>query len=659
MKLIKKRDVYVALSEYHERHIPKSAGFLWHGGSCWSRCAACDAGVGRVWWTKKIENAAKIKQYASAALKAELEAFLKQREESVAMSKATDAEIQIPAPPGLNYYPFQRVGIGYSMERMGVLIADEMGLGKTVQALGVINADDSIRTVLILCPATVRLNWRREAERWLVRDFRIQVIEGREIPDRESDIVIVNYDKLHGERGKALREELFRRQWDMLICDESHYLKNRKAARTKIVLGSKGKNGLVDRARRKVFLTGTPILNRPVEIYPILSVIQPKEFGNFWAFTRRYCNGHYAEYGYDCSGASNLEELQERLRATCMVRRLKKDVLRELPPKVRQVVSIPPGGAKQAVERERKAFEKFQNDLLELRADVLLAQAAGLEAEYREAVRRLQEGLRHAFGEISRVRREVAVAKVPAVLEHVDDLLENSEKVIVWAHHHEVIDKIFEHYKDRAVKVDGRTPAQKRDEAVRRFQEDPSIRVFIGGIHAAGVGITLTSARTVVFAELDWVPAWVTQAEDRAHRIGQEDSVLVQHLVLDGSLDARIAKVLIEKQEIYEKALDVPEASIPVFPAQDEYSPGKSPAERSEFSDEVRQAAHEGLRILAGICDGAKRLDGMGFNKLDARIGKSLAEQTFPLTDGQVRLAKKILPKYHRQIPARILEVIR
>jgi SWI/SNF-related matrix-associated actin-dependent regulator 1 of chromatin subfamily A len=164
-----------------------------------------------------------------------------------------------------------------------------------------------------------------------------------------------------------------------------------------------------------------------------------------------------------------------------------------------------------------------------------------------------------AIGEISVTRKRIALAKVKFAVEHIKELLNEQEKVVVFAHHHEVIDALEEEFKEIAVRIDGRVSLDERQRAVDRFQTDVSCRVFIGGIQAAGVGLTLTAASTVVFVELDWVPGNISQAEDRCHRIGQKESVLVQHLILEGSLDERVVGVLIGKQEIIDKALDKPE----------------------------------------------------------------------------------------------------
>jgi len=654
-------EVFYCSSTYEERGIPKQAGFWFHwnnpakcrGGDS---CRLCKAGIGKAWWTPKKECAARLVEHADEAAKAALEEHRQKVEES----RATDADVDVPAPDGLEYLPFQRAGIAYAIRREAVLIGDEMGLGKTIQALGIVNADSSIKSVLIVVPASLRINWKRECEKWLVRKFSIYVVESNKAVPEDADLVIVNYDRI---KGKVL-ESLEARQWDILIVDECHKVKNPKAQRTKKVLGwwNRAKKekvpGLVDRAKRKVFLTGTPFLNRPIEIQPVAGALSPRDFGNFFRFAKRYCNAHQTRYGWDFSGASNLEELQERLRASIMVRRLKKDVLTELPSKRRQVVTLARNGAAKAVEAEADAFRRHEEKLAELRAEADLAHAAGDEEGYKAAVGKLKDAAQVAFTEMSRHRHAVAVAKLPQVIEHVDNMLESGiEKVVVFAHHHDVVDGLMEHFGDAAVRLTGRDSQEQKQAAVDRFQTDPDCKVFVGSIQAAGVGLTLTAASNVVFAELDWVPANVTQAEDRCHRIGQNENVLVQHLVVDGSIDARMAQVLVEKQELADKALDN-ETRVPAVPSAPKiFRPKKYP----EATEEQREACVQGLRILAGMCDGAHELDGVGFNKIDTRMGKELAQRSFsrPLTDGEVWLARRILPKYHRQIGAELVAKIR
>lgn len=588
---------------------------------------------GLVWW-QKIDAATQAK-----------------RDEAVTASCATSATIDLPHPTGLDYMPFQKAGIQYALSHTGTLIADEMGLGKTIQAIGVINADPSIDSVIVICPKSLKLNWQRELERWLTRPLTIGVANGSW---SETQIVILNYESL----GKHI-EKINAQAWGLCIVDEAHYIKNKKAQRSKFVKSIK--------AVRHLRLTGTPIVNRPVELQNIVDDLNPAFAG--FGFLKRYCNAHQNGFGWDFSVASNLDELQRRLRETCMVRRLKADVLTELPRKIRQIVELEPdsAAARKAVQAEDRFESSNDEQVAELRASVELAKADSKEA-YEAAVGRLSAAQRVAFEEISRLRHETAVAKLPQVLQHITEALEDDDakKIIVAAHHHDVIDSLYESAQANGwnpVRLTGRNSETERIAAVDAFQNDSSVRVFIGSIQAAGVGITLTASSHVIFAELDWVPGNISQFEDRAHRIGQTDTVLVQHIVLNGSLDARMAHLLVEKQRVIDSALDVnhPDRQAPVYQARETAASHDVKVDElaklaDTLTDEQRTAVHTALRILAGLDpDRAFGKNDIGFNKIDSRIGHELAQRE-TLTPKQAALSMKIVKKYHRQLPDEIME---
>ncbi len=648
MKLRKVDDRYVLDCSYDERMVAKGAGFWW------------DPAL-KQWYTKYQEKAALLSEYADPGLAAELKDVAATRQAAVEASKAVDADLNIPAPEGLSYLPFQRAGIAYAMARGATLMADEMGLGKTIEAIGVLNTDPAIQKVLVICPAGLKLNWYRELQRWLIRPARVGIVDAGSngwLDTRMVDVVIINYDILD-RHIQAIHDA----SWDLLIVDECHYLKNPKAKRTALVLGRWARNpeDRVDpiRARRRLYLTGTPIVNRPIELWPLVHSLDPEGLGRNWhGYVKRYCGMYESRWGMDVSGATNLEELQERLRATIMVRRLKADVLTELPAKRRQIVELECDGleTRSAVRAELEAWEKAKVNIEDLQAKVELAKADENEDAYRAAVERLNECMRVTFSAISRLRHETALAKLPQVIDNLEEALESGHKVVCFAHHHDVVDGIMAKFKN-AVRVDGRMDTADRQASIDRFQKDPSCRLFVGSIMAAGVGITLTAAAHAVFAELDWVPGNITQAEDRLHRIGQRDSVLVQHLVLDGSLDARMAKTLVAKQEVIDRALDrtaepIPPA-VPVLQkevaATESATRKKIAQEATTFTAEMIGLVHDRLRILAGMCDGARALDDLGFSKMDARLGHDLARAE-SLSPRQAALGARLVHKYRRQV---------
>jgi SWI/SNF-related matrix-associated actin-dependent regulator 1 of chromatin subfamily A len=602
------------------------------------KCTACGGliAVGdSVSWTKGIKGV------THAACSDEGRAAA----EAVEQSRATDANVQIPAPEGLDYLPYQRAGIRYAMGRSGTLIGDEMGLGKTIQAIGLINACPEITSVLVISPKSLTLNWVRELRRWLVRDMSVS----REVGSG-AQILVVSY-----EEAKKFQAALEVRAWDLVVVDEAHWIKNQRAARSKTV------HAIGAKASRRVLLTGTPISNRPIELFSLLKLADPEHWdagpkGGFFRFARRYADAHHNGYGWDFSGAANLPELQNKLRATCMVRRLKSEVLTELPAKRRQIVDVDCNGASRAVAAERAAWDRQEEEMNGLRAQVELAKA-GSEVEYETAVRNLQSAAQAAFTEIARLRHDTAVAKVPKVLEHIQLALEDDDtaKIVVFAHHHDVISALRDGLAEfGAVELTGETKLEDRQAAVDRFQTDPTCRVFVGSITAAGVGITLTASSHVVFAELDWVPGNISQAEDRCHRIGQQNSVLVQHLVLDGSLDGRMARILVAKQRIADAGLDTRIANEPTIPSAEEPSTASTRRREIDALAEKLTSAqvawiHQALRLLAGMCDGAKTIDNCGFSKIDVRIGHELAARS-TLSPRQAALGAILARKYRRQV---------
>lgn len=588
------------------------------------------------------------------------EAVVIERNQAIQMSRATDADINVPVPDGLSYLGYQKAGIAFGLTRPAVLIGDEMGLGKTIQAIGMLNGDTAIKRVLVICPASLKLNWKRELERWLVRRRPVIIADGKLFMAVADGITIINYDILH----KHI-EEIRCNVWDMVVADECHLLKNRKARRSAMVFGVKvskkeKKAGMADvpgiMAKKKVFLSGTPIANKPAELYPIINYLDAHSWPSFWSYAKRYCGGHDDGFGYNTDGASHLDELQEKLRSTIMIRRLKRDVLKDLPPKTRQIIEFTPTGeARHLIVAEKATYDSREAEMEAAAVALELAKADDNEDAYKAAVGKLKEVTDAIFGAMSTIRRETSLAKVKMkeIMEHLDSAVEDSGKVVIFAHHKETIALLAEHFGSACVVLVGDTPMQDRQNAVDDFQKKKEVTVFIGGIIPAGVGITLTASAHVIFIEADWVPGNVSQAEDRCHRIGQKDNVLVQHLVLEGSIDATILRRIISKQEIIDKALDktvAPEDDAPLSRAASAgVSRDKLAAEAKGMTEEQVRSVHDALRKLSMVCNGAKDWDGAGFNKLDTRIGKDLAARPY-LSPKQAALGRKIARKYRGQL---------
>lgn len=557
--------VFFAKASWENKDQLREAGFKWHRGQCSATgCKVCRANLRFVWWTDRAPVAVRFEGYCDAYAKAALDSHRKR----VEASRATSAEIEIPAPVGKAYRPYQKAGIAFALPRSTALIADEQGLGKSIQSLGVINADPSIRRVLVVCPPNLRTNWLREAQEWLTRQFVFHIVEGNSAIPQEADFVICGYSKLTEKETNKVLESLLVQEWDLVIADEAQYLTNPKAQRTVAVCGSaydskdlphkESRPGLVSRARKVLFLTGTPLTSAPINLWPILSATRIAKFGSFMQYVNRYCNAKSFKMKdgtvrWDFNGASNLDELNELLRSTIMIRRLKRDVLSELPPKIREIIRLP-----SSEDLVFRPSEGVASKLEALRIEGDAARKKGDFSALKAIANKMVAIEKTEFGKLSKVRKDLALRKVPFVVEHVRDLIgEGSEKIVVFIHHHATAAALKDAFGDEAVVFTGETPDNEKVLAVDRFQTDPGVKVFIGAISAAGVGLNLTAATNVVFAELSWSPSEMLQAEDRCHRIGTKTSVLMQTLVFDRGLDMRMAEVLVKKQEIIENVLDL------------------------------------------------------------------------------------------------------
>lgn len=432
----------------------------------------------------------------------------------------------IPAPPGLEYMPFQKAGIRSIVKYKNILLADEPGLGKTIQAIGAINYL-KIRKILIICPAFLRLNWKKELEKWIVEKLSIQIVTSGKDKLMDADITIFSYDLLI-----KFRPELLKQNFTAIIADESHYLKSTKAKRTKIFFGNKRTRGLVTIADRVILMTGTPITNRPHELYHVLKTLFPRSVSDlsYINFLDRYCVYYInAPFGRVITGAKNQEELNIKLRSGFMVRRLKKDVLKQLPSKQYQIIELTNDhNVKKLIEQE-----KICN------FDIMAASKIIFDSN------------------ISQIRKELGVLKVKPAINFIENLLEEKEKIVLFAHHHDVIDGLEKELKKyNPVTITGKTPMKQRDNNISMFQNDKNCRVFIGNIQAAGTGITLTAADTVVFVESSWVPGENDQAADRVHRIGQDSNVMIYFIVFENSLDFKILNSFVGKSRDINKILD-------------------------------------------------------------------------------------------------------
>ncbi|XP_015272596.1 PREDICTED: DNA annealing helicase and endonuclease ZRANB3, partial [Gekko japonicus] len=449
---------------------------------------------------------------------------------------AVDEELSfLPGKLKEKLLPFQKKGIIFAIEKNGrCMIADEMGLGKTIQAIAVSYHYKNEWPLLIVVPSSLRYPWAEEIEKWIpdLGPEDIVIIQNKTDTWRisTSKVIILGYGLLTSD-AQILVDTISKQNFKVVVVDESHYMKSRNATRSKILLP------LVQNAVRAILLTGTPALGRPEELFMQLEALCPRKFGTWTEYAKKYCNARVRFFGrrqqWDCRGASNLDELH-RLLSNIMIRRLKKEVLTQLPPKIRQ--RIPFDLPQTAAKELNASFEEWEK----------LMRTADSDSTDNDFVR--------VMGLITRMFKETAIAKAGAVKDYIKMLLENDKlKFLVFAHHLSMLQACTEaviESKARYIRIDGSVPSAERINLVNQFQKDPDTRVAILSIQAAGQGLTFTAATHVVFAELYWDPGHIKQAEDRAHRIGQCSSVNIHYLVANGTLDPLMWAMLNHKAAV-------------------------------------------------------------------------------------------------------------
>lgn len=529
---LRSKRYYVWRGPYRQKNRPFEAGFTHN--------IAHSDGTQAVFTTDCPFAAVPFWDIATPAAREQLKPY--RREYVTSFAAEPSPGFMVPCPPGERYLPYQLAAIEYALRRTNVLFGDEPGLGKTVEALGLANAL-GLRRLLVVCPGSVRLQWQAMARLWIVgkKPVRTHVIlKSSDGVNPVADVVIISYDLL---RNKLLRDVLARKQWDLLVLDEAHYLKNYEAARTKAVFGSKDglTTGISASAERIAALTGTPLPNRPREAYTLargldfeaIDWISEEKFQDrFNASVERTNRAGDVVGRIEKTG--RLPELQARLRVNFMIRRHKKDVLKDLPAKIYELAFLEKNGAiKKALQAERMI--NLDPDTLDLSDPVL-------------------------FGHISTIRKFMGVAKAPKVVEHIHTLFASGrDKITLFAHHREVIAllrKELARYRP-AIITGGMAPGPKNAQ-VQRFRKEKACKLFLGSALATGTGVDGLQdvCDIAVLAEPSWVPGDNEQCIDRLHRVGQGGSVFAQFLVVEGSLDAKIIGAHIKKQSSIDVALD-------------------------------------------------------------------------------------------------------
>ncbi|KAM4730927.1 SWI/SNF-related matrix-associated actin-dependent regulator of chromatin subfamily A-like protein 1 [Anableps anableps] len=419
--------------------------------------------------------------------------------------------------------PFQKEGVNFAVSKQGrLLLADDMGLGKTVQAICIAAYYRNEWPLLVVTPSSVRFTWAEAFRRWLpsLSPDSINVVIKAKDNMRSGLVTIISYDLL-----SRMDKQHPGPPFNVLIMDESHFLKNIKTARCKAALP------LLKAAKRVILLSGTPAMSRPCELYTQILAVRPALFPRFHEFGVRYCDAREKSWGWDYSGSSNLGELKLLLEECLMLRRLKSDVLSQLPSKQRKVVTVTIEGV-----------------------------STHTKAALSAAAKRLAKGHRNKTEEKEALLifyNHTAEAKLQAIMEYITDMLEcGREKFLVFAHHKLVLDHITTELLKKNVsliRIDGATPSAERQQLCEKFQYSSKSCVAVLSITAANMGLTLHSADLVIFTELFWNPGVLIQAEDRVHRIGQTSNVNIHYLVAKGTADDHLWPMIQAKMNVLEK----------------------------------------------------------------------------------------------------------
>jgi SWI/SNF-related matrix-associated actin-dependent regulator 1 of chromatin subfamily A len=399
------------------------------------------------------------------------------------------------------------------------ILADDMGLGKTTSAV-IAALEANLKKVLIVCPASLKINWKREIANYT--DKSVSIVEGKIWESAE--FVIINYDILKNFHDPQDRKNsvILNEGFDLIVVDEAHYIQNTQAARTKIA------NDIINKVGKVWLLTGTPMTSRPMNYYNLLNLVDSPVAFNWMGYVRRYCNGYQFTVGrkkiWNVQGASNLEELRDRTKPQ-VLRRLKEEIL-DLPDKIVTPIYL---------KLKSRDYEELMGEY------------------YRWFDQGQESGsLTVQFSKLMKVRQVIAEEKIKNTCEIAENIIEQGKKVIIFTNFTDSLNQIVEHFGKTAVKLDGSMSKDERQKSVDRFQTDEKIQVFAGNIKAAGVGITLTSAEAVIMNDLSFVPSDHSQAEDRAYRYGQKNNVLVYYPIFENTIESIIYDILQNKKNIFE-----------------------------------------------------------------------------------------------------------
>lgn len=402
------------------------------------------------------------------------------------------------------------------------ILADDMGLGKTTSTV-IASLESGSKKILVICPASLKINWYREIQNYT--DRSISIVEGKKW--ESADFVIVNYDiiKNFHDSENVENSVIVKENFDLVIIDEAHYIQNKKAARTQLC------NDVANKIGKVWLLTGTPLTSRPINYFNLLELVDSPVAQNWMAYVRRYCDGFQFRAGnrkiWNVNGSSNLEELRDRTQHT-ILRRLKEEIL-DLPDKI--ITPI----------------------YLDLKSDTYKA----LMGEYFDWYRNNEESksLALQFSKLMKVRQIISQEKIKNTIEIANSSIDQEKKVIIFTNFTDTLNQFVDYFKKDCVYLDGSCSKNQRQEAVDRFQNDDKVKVFVGNLKAAGVGITLTAAEVVIMNDLSFVPSDHSQAEDRAYRIGQNKGVSIYYPIFENTIEGKIYDILSRKKNIFETVM--------------------------------------------------------------------------------------------------------
>ena len=404
------------------------------------------------------------------------------------------------------------------------ILADDMGLGKTTSTI-IAALETGAKKILIICPATLKINWQREIENY--SDRSIYISEGKHF-STEHDFVIVNYDILKNFYDIKDKENslITKSNFDLIIIDEAHYIQNAQAQRTKLI------NSFSTKVDRLWLLTGTPMTSRPMNYFNLLSLIESPVAQNWMAYAIRYCQGYQFTAGkrkiWNVSGASNLEELRDRTSRQ-VLRRLKTEVL-DLPDKIITPVYL------------RLKSKEYETEV-------------GEYYNWFENKKEESKSLTIQFSRLMKVRQIIAEEKIKYTIELAQNIIDQDKKVIIFTNFTDTLKKIHEHFGKQSVYLDGSCSKPQRQYAVDQFQDNDKIKVFVGNLKAAGVGITLTAGEACIMNDLSFVPSDHSQAEDRSYRYGQKNTVSVYYPIFDNTIEGIIYDMLNNKKNVFETVM--------------------------------------------------------------------------------------------------------